>query len=296
MYDATLLNAFLAIHDEGGITRAAKRLNLTQSAVSAQIRKLEEQLGCILFNRTTRSVRLTVQGEILLGYARDILALQEEAAYRIGRKKQLVGRVRLGCSEGLVAEWLCPLLSRFTTEHPATDLHLHLGITTELREFAERRMIDIVVGAVCEDAADAHDLWSEPLVWAFREGSEPDWTSPLRLAFFPEPCPYRRAAIGALEQAGTSWRLACTSPSIAGVQAAALSGLAITPLTRSCLRSGMRELPPHPSLPGLPDATFAMKAAPGAHGAVVQALMTAIRDLPPPGERASFKPSAQQPA
>ncbi len=258
MFDTNLLRSFVQVVETGSITGAAERLNLTQSAVSSQIRKLEAQAKCAVIERTTRSLRVTVQGELLLEYARKILALNEQAMFQIGSSKNLSGTIKIGCSEGFVANWLFPIVSSFSKSHPEINIQLCLGITTELHAAARKGDLDIVIGAICEDVKGARLLWSEPLFWAFAVNMEPDWKKSVPLALFPEPCPYRKAATTSLENAGLQWRLTCTSPSVAGVQAAARAGLAVTPLTRSGLSQGVRALPANAPLPSLPDANFAI--------------------------------------
>ena len=258
MFETQLLQSFIQVVDTGSITRAASRLNLTQSAVSAQIRKLEEQANCTVLERTTRSQRLTAEGEVLLSYAREILALQEQALVRIGSSKNLAGSVRVGCTEGVVPNWLFPIISSFLKDHPDIQVQIKLGITTDLIQSARQHDLDFVVGPICERVDGADRLWSEPMFWAYAKNMEPDWEQTLPLAFFPEPCPYRKAAISALEKSGLEWRIACTSTSGAGVQAAARAGLALTPLTRSGLATGIAALPEKAILPDLPDAHFAI--------------------------------------
>lgn len=278
MFDSQLLRSFVFVADAGSITRAAKCLNLTQSAVSAQIRKLEEQANCVLLERTTRSQSLTVQGALLLDYARNILALNEQAMFRIGSSNHLSGTIKLGCSEGFIAHWIFPIVEVFLMEHPDIEIQITLGITTELHEAVRRGILDIVVGAICEDLEGAEHLWTEPLVWAYAKNKKPDWDKPLPLAFFPEPCPYRKAAVSRLEETGTSWRISCTSPSLAGVQAAALAGLAITPITRSDLIKGLVAVGPNKHLPTLPEAFFAIVTSKKFLGSPIRELVTTIKN------------------
>lgn len=278
MFDSQLLKSFVFVADTGSITRAAKCLNLTQSAVSAQIRKLEEQANCILLERTTRSQSLTVQGSLLLDYARNILALNEQAMLRIGSSSHLAGTIKLGCSEGFIAHWLFPVIEAFVQEHSDIEVQITLGITTSLHEAVRRGALDIVVGAICEDIEGAEPLWSEPLLWAYARNKKLDWDKPLPLAFFPEPCPYRKAAVLKLEEAGASWRISCTSPSLAGVQAAASAGLAITPIARSDLSKGLVAIGPNKHLPPLPEAFFAIVTAKHFLGSPTHELVTRIRN------------------
>ena len=242
MYDNELLRAFVGVADEGGFTRAAERLHLTQSAISAQIKRLEAQVGCSLLTRSTRAVALTPKGQVLLEYVRSILALHEDIQRRIGSARPTEGIVRIGTSEGFLGGWLAGLLQRFKTNHPGASLELHIGITGTLLDSLKDGELDIVLGIACGvDGAD-EVLWSEKLVWAFASSVAVDRAESIPLAFFPEPCPYRTAAIAALKTHRTRWRLACTSPSAAGLRAAASFGLGVTPLLRSQPCSDLKEV------------------------------------------------------
>jgi DNA-binding transcriptional LysR family regulator len=276
MYDNELLRAFISIADGGGFTRAAERLHLTQSAISAQIKRLEAQVGCALLTRSTRAVALTPKGEILLEYARSILALHEDIQRRIGSARQVEGVVRIGTSEGFLGGWLAELLQRFKTNYPAVSLELHVGITGSLLETLKEGGLDIVLGIAC--GADGADevMWSEKLVWAFATSVPVDRLQPIPLAFFPEPCPYRAAAIAALKGARMRWRLACTSPSAAGLYAAANFGFGVTPLLRSQLDQGLKDVGKELGLPPLPTADFAMWSTRKARSAAVKNLAEAI--------------------
>lgn len=118
LIDPLLLRSFVAVADLGSLSRAAEAVHVTQSAVSAQIKRLEDQLGCRLFTRTTRSVALTPQGEVLLGYARSILTLNEQAVLRLAVSPRRRTTVRVGCSEGLPADWLFATLRSSATSAP----------------------------------------------------------------------------------------------------------------------------------------------------------------------------------
>lgn len=253
MFETELLRTFVAVAESGGFTRAAAVLNSTQSTVSAQIHRLEEEAGRALFVRSTRSVQLTSAGETLLGYARIILRLNEDARLSLSGK-QRAGRVRLGSSEDLTDEWLPRVLERLRRQHPEIEIELEIGLGPTLFEMVEREELDLAVGGVCDGRWGGRRLWSEPLVWAYSDGAEvPDV---LPLAFFPEPCPYRDAAIRALAGSQKAWRIASLSSSVAGVRAAAMAGFALTPLARQCIRPGMRVLGKREQMPQLPVVEF----------------------------------------
>ncbi|HEX9447499.1 MAG TPA: LysR substrate-binding domain-containing protein [Dongiaceae bacterium] len=261
MFETELLRSFVAVAEAGGFTRAAELLHSTQSTISAQIRRLEDQAGQALFARSTRSVALTAAGETLLGYARTILHLNEDAQARLSGKGY-AGILRIGVSEDLAGGWLPQILRRYGSQHPALRIELEIGIGTRLFQMLDDKQLDLVIGGSCHSETHGWEtrgwrLWQEPLVWAFAEHGE--LAQPLPLAFFPEPCPYREVALLALAATQRDWRIACISSSIAGVRAAALAGLAATPLPQSAIGPGLRLLHPADGLPILPDVDFLIR-------------------------------------
>jgi len=132
MFDGQLLRTFVAVSECGGFTRAAEQLNMSQSAVSVHIRRLEEQVGVPLLQRTTRKVALTAEGETLVGYARTITSLQEEARSRLSPRSRLNGKLRIGTSEDFAAAALPIVLRGFNLRNPGVALEVQVGITTDL--------------------------------------------------------------------------------------------------------------------------------------------------------------------
>src|SRR5262249_14306372 len=127
MFDTDLLCSFVAVAESGGFTNAAKRLNSTQSTVSAQIHRLEDEAGRALFVRSTRSVQLTSAGEALLGYARTIIRLNEDAQLRLSGARH-AGRVRIGVQEDLTDSWLPRVLQCFCRRYPQLEVELEIGL------------------------------------------------------------------------------------------------------------------------------------------------------------------------
>jgi DNA-binding transcriptional LysR family regulator len=255
MFDMDLLRSFVAVAESGGFTNAAKLLNSTQSTVSAQIHRLENEAGRSLFLRSTRSVQLTSAGEILLGYARTILRLNEDARLRLSGARH-TGRVRVGANEDLTDSWLPKILRRFGRQYPELEVELEIGIGPKLFEMVESQELDLAVGGLCNGQGAGRRLWSEPLVWAFSASAEVPGVLPL--AFFPEPCPYREAALRALAGSRRQWRIASTSSSLAGVRAAAMAGLALTPLPLQTVRPGLRVLGKNDKMPKLPEVEYVL--------------------------------------
>ena len=255
MFDIWLLRSFVAVTECGGFTNAAKLLRSTQSTVSAQIHRLEEEAGRSLFLRSTRSVQLTSAGETLLGYARTILRLNEDARMCLSGVRQ-TGRVRIGASEDLADSWLPNVLQSMGRQCQGVEIELEIGLGPRLFEMVRTEELDLAVGGLCNGRSEGRRLWSEPLVWAFSAGA--DVPSVLPLAFFPEPCPYREAAIRALAGTQKQWRIVSTSSSVAGVRAAAMAGLALTPIALQSIRPGLRILEKKDKMPNLPEIEFAL--------------------------------------
>jgi DNA-binding transcriptional LysR family regulator len=167
MFETDLLRTFVAVAETGGFTRAATLLNSTQSTISAQIHRLEEEAGHSLFARSTRSVQLTSAGETLLGYARTILRLNEDARLCLSGTRP-AGRVRIGVSEDLTHNWLRKVLNRIGRQLPEVEIELEIGMGPTLFEMVENRELDLAIGGLCNAHSEGRKLWNEPLVWAFR--------------------------------------------------------------------------------------------------------------------------------
>ena len=261
MFDATLLRSFQAVAQEASFTKAADRLNLTQSAVSAHIRRLEEQAAKTLFARTTRSVALTSDGELLLGYARAILRLNEEVRRKLSGFAREV-HVRIGASDDFMSNWLPDVLREFRSARKGVSIEVSVANTGLLLGALERGDLDLVVGSRCQGDRTGQLLWREPLVWAYAKASLPNAMEPLQLALFPEPCPYRDAALAALAAAGRDWRIALVSPSVGSLRAAAAAAFAIAPLNRSLLTPQLQALGSDTEMPTLPEVEFMVFSRP----------------------------------
>jgi len=274
-FEPSLLRTFVKVAEVRSFTRAAEALNSTQSTVSAQIHRLEAQAGQALFERNTRNVTLSRAGETLLGYARTILQLNEDAhAALVG--SHFAGRLKIGVAEDLVDDWLPKILKRYTRKHPALALELEIGIVTQLLQKLEARELDLAVGSICDAKIAGWRLWQEPLVWAFAEKRNlPD---PLPLAFFPEPCPYRDLALRALAKSGCPWQFAGSSPSLAGMRAIVRAGLAATPLPRGLIGAGLRVVDGEKGLPTLPDVEYVVHIRSDDRREAVTTLAGLIRD------------------
>lgn len=255
--DTALLHTFVAVADVRSFTGAGRRLNLSQSAVSAQVARLEEQIGRALLVRNTRSVALTEHGQTLLGYARAMLNLSEEARARLGPVEVFGGRLRIGASEDFAGGWLPDAMRRYSAARRGLLLDLTVDIGDSLFRRHANGDFDLVIGSRCSHSDKGATLWREPLVWAFAR-HEPLPEGDVPLACFPNPCPYREAAVKALALAGMPYRIACESPSITGVRAFVRAGIAIAPVARNAIDDELRELGVAEGLPELPEIEFVM--------------------------------------
>jgi DNA-binding transcriptional LysR family regulator len=256
MLELELLRAFVAVADCGGFRRAAERLNLTQSTVSQQIQRLERETRRPLFRRTTRSVALTDDGETLLGDARRLLLLEEGARHRLAGPR-LSGSVRLGVIEHVAGGSLPSALRCFATLHPGVKLEVRIDLSVELIKQLNAGRLDVVFARRAPGTSGGRLVWREPLVWAAADTFDLVLGAPLPLALFPEHC-IRDTALAALRDSEMPWEILCTSPTLTGIRAAALAGLAVTPVPMSAVIAGLRILSAQDGLPRLPDIEFAI--------------------------------------
>lgn len=259
-FDLDLLRTFVAICDAGGFTRAGERLHLTQSTVSLQLKRLEETVGKRLLERHTRKVILTNDGEILLGYARQILEITIEAQSRM-LEPEIEGTVRIGIPEDFANRHLPVILARFTRAHPKVQLHVRCDLSVSLLEGLSRNEFDLIL-VKREPQSDTGILvWREPLVWAAAAESDVHSLDPLPLIVFPRGCIYRDLALRTLDELKRKWWMAFISPSLAGLQAALLAGLGVTVLAKSALPLGHRILRAEEGFPYLSVTDLALHYA-----------------------------------
>jgi len=248
--DVDLLSALIAVHETGGVTRAAERLNRTQPAVSMQLRRLEERVGKQLIRRGRRSFGLTSYGEELLPYAKRIVDLCEEARQRMATPR-LSGTTRVGIPEWFATSRMQAMLCRFSRLHPSVRLDLEVGASVKLCEMLRKDQLDLALG-IC-DLFDGYgeQTWREPLYWVAGSNFD-DADDTLPLALFHEPCPYRKLATETLDTLGRHWREAFTSTSVEAVRVALFSNLGVSIFPAGAIDKGLRILRPDEGFPALP--------------------------------------------
>lgn len=244
----TMLRSFVAIVEAGSMLGAAEQVFVTQSALSLQIKRLEELVQQPLFMREGRRLSLTAAGEILLGYARRMLALHDEALDRIATR-QFSGPVRIGMVQDFAELLLTGLLARFAEVHDDARIFARVAGTAELEAMIERGQIDLAVGFAA--AQETNGIRTAPMRWFGDEALLGQDVLPL--AVLEKPCRFRDAAITALDGAGRPWRIAVETPNLSTLRSAICAGLGITCRTALFIK----DLDPvdEPLLPALPDVS-----------------------------------------
>jgi len=273
--DMTSLRSFVAIADAGGVTRAAGFLNLTQSAVSMQIKRLEEMLDLELLDRTGRKVGLTAAGEQLLGYARRMLLLNDEV---FGRLTQAAhhGEVVLGVPHDLVYPAIPQVMQRFSKDFPKMRLQLISSFTRVLKAQFSRGECDVIL--TTEDSVEpgGETLAELPLVWIGAPGGQAWRARPLRLAHEVN-CIFRQGVQAALDEAGIRWEMAVESDSTRAVEATVSADLAVHTVLAGSEPPYMERILHHGALPDLGRMKVNMYVADPVHSPAVEALAELIR-------------------
>ena len=250
-----VLRTFVSGLELGSFAKAAQRLGRSQSAISTQLRRLEEQAGKPLFKKSGRGLALTSAGESLLSYAKRILELNDEAIDGL-QDGEVEGWVRLGIPQDFAEGWLTGVLGQFARAHPKVRVEVRAEQNIAVIERLVQGELDLALAWGADEKVRAERLVDLPMVWIGR----PDWAGtkrlgeePLPLVAFEPPCVFRSAGIAALDAVGISWRLAFTSPSLAGLWAATEAGLGVTLRTAIGLPRSLTVLKPASSgLPALP--------------------------------------------
>ena len=274
--DIDLLRSFAAVAEAKHFTRAAARLNCAQSAVSMQIKRLEDIVGARLFDRTRRAVRLTAEGEVFRAYANRMLRLNDETLAAFGRQS-LQGRVRLAATDTSIC-FLPAVLSRFAQSCPLVELEIGCERSWEALDTLEAGEADLALVTQPCGRRGGEVVCREPLVWACARDSAADRLDPLPLAIFAPGCIYREAILKALDEAGRAWRLAYNSASRDGLEAAVAAGLAVTVVPVGTLGPGLRVPDADEGLPPLPEIEVLLYRAPGEAAAPVATLAEVITE------------------
>lgn len=253
IFDLDILRSFVTGVELGGFAKAAERLGRSTSAISAQLKKLEEEVGTPVLIKAGRNLVLTAAGDTLFGYAKRLLELNDEAASAV-RGVELEGSVRIGLQEDFGESLLANMLGNFARTHPRVRVEAHVVRNAELLQLVSQGRLDLALAWDYEKNSLYGEFLGEvPMCWIeTAPGHAPDPQSgALPLVLFEAPCMMRSAAIDALEQAGIPWRIAFTSVSLSGVWAAVSAGLGVTVRTRIGLPDNLHVRTDLPSLPTL---------------------------------------------
>ena len=274
--DSDLLRAFVAVADTGGFSSAANLLNRTQSAVSLQVKRLEERFEARLFDRTSRNVRLTADGNRLLPYARQLLHLegQAQAALLLGRPAP---RLRIGFTEEHAAAYLPQILRTMAAAFPETPVEITCAISSTLIEAFQAGALDLVLVVRHKPTKTGQILGVERLVWVARDDFDLAPDAPLPLALNPDGCIFRAHALAAMGRIGRDWREPYVSEAPTGVNVPVQSGLAVTVKTPRSVPLGCAEVQQRLKLPELGFAEIEMHVSPARIGNAFDLLVSEVR-------------------
>ncbi|HEY9057401.1 MAG TPA: LysR family transcriptional regulator [Aurantimonas sp.] len=286
--DLDHLRTFVAIVDAGSFTRAADDVFKTQSAVSMQMRRLEERLGVTLFERTGRTIRITDAGSRLLAYARRMLALSQETLSAFD-EEAMQGHVRIGLPDDYAERFLPEILARFSRSNPLVELQIACEPSSNLAEHIDKGRLDVALVSDCFPGATLSEVVRrEPLHFVTSASHDVHNEAVLPLALGRPDCVWRTEGCAALDRIGRRYKVLFTSWSAQIVTSAVLSGLAVSVLPECALRPGMRVLGEFDDFPVLQDTEIGVLRSRNADGPVVSALVEHIRD-----SLANLSPAAQ---
>jgi DNA-binding transcriptional LysR family regulator len=284
--DTELLRTFLVIAETHSFTLAGQRLGRTQSAVSQQVRRLEELLGRPVFDRASGSVHLTEHGERLMPHARQLLAT-EAAMLGAFDRSELRGTVTLGMSASFAPSLLSRCLPQFRALYPAATISLTLDESTVLHRLLQEGALDLAFlteGTV--PGLSGPVVWHEPLVWVAPLTAAVETERPLPVILWREGSRYREVVTDALAQAGVPSRTAVTTQGLGGMVAAVAAGFGVAALARSQVTPGLRVLAEEAGLPALPEMRIRLEHGVGERNSLRDRLEQHLLGLLLEGQRA----------
>lgn len=279
MFDPVLLRSFVAVAETLSFTQAAQRLGLSQPTVSQHIRKLELVAGRHLVTRDTRVVALTDNGEAMLGFARTILAAQDQAAnYFTGSAMR--GRLRFGSADDLALTQLPGILRDFRQLYPQINLELTVSQSPALLKRLLAGQLDLVFIKQDPGSPDGQVVRRDRMVWVGHKSVQLDADAPVPLIAYQAPSLSRAYAIASLEAVGRTWRITCNVKEVNGVLAAVRAGIGISVFPQSLIPADLAQVSASFELPQLGDVDFALRDNPSAPRGPVEALSAAIMSRP----------------
>lgn len=274
--DSDLMRSFLAVADAGSVTAAAGRLYRTQSAVSLQVKRLEESLGQPLFDRQARGVVLTPRGEQLVPYARRVVALLDEAAIAL-REKPLVGPVRVGIPDEYSGTVLPRALAAFDERHEGVQVSVRVDHSTAQIAALEADEIDLGVIYDWQYVQEGEVLCIDPTVWVTSVTHAQHLRRPVPVAMYFQSEWSRDYVEGSLNRLGIDWRAAWACDMAGGFRVAVTNGMAIAPLSRSTIPAGCRELTTEDGFPIVDSARVVLRRNPRGTSPAVEGMADVLR-------------------
>jgi DNA-binding transcriptional LysR family regulator len=261
--DLDTLRTLATAEELGGYGRAAERLGRTPSAVSLQMKRLQDDAGARLFRKSGRGLALTEAGELVLRYGRRMLELNDELLASV-RGGSAAGAVRFGVTQDFAGDVLPQALSELRRFHPHAQVEVRIEGSGALGDAVEAAELDVALALGQAQRAGARTLGDVPLVWIAPRGFRRVAGEPLPLALLGARCAFRQQATRALDEAGIAWRVAAVSPSLGGLWATAQGGLGLTVRTLLGVPAGLRAAPTLFGLPRLGAFPVTLHARPGA--------------------------------
>ena len=273
--DMTALRSFVAVAEAGGVTKAAGILNLTQSAVSMQLKRLEASLDMGLFDRSGRGIALSPAGEQLLSYARRILSLNDEVYARL-TARQFEGEVVLGVPHDVVYPAIPQVLQQFARDYPRVRVQLLSSFTRRLKDQFARGEADIILTTEDDVGAGGEALVTRPLIWVGAPGGQAWRGRPLRLAY-ERDCIFRSGVQRRLDEAGIAWEMAVESNSSRTIEATVSADLAVHTMIEGSEPRHFERIAHGGTLPDLRMVNVNLYANDLGDGPVIADLVTLIR-------------------
>lgn len=275
--DSDLMRAFLAVADAGSVTGAADRVGRTQSAVSMQIRRLEETLGQALFRRLPRGVELTPRGEQLEPYARRVVRMLDDAAVAL-RERPLQGPVRIGIPEDYSENVLPQALAAFAARHPAVEVTVRCDYSAPQLAALAADQLDLAVVFEPNRVTEGEVICVDPTVWATSIAHEQHLREPLPVAAYFHSDWCKEFALGSLERLGRAYRVAFECDTSGGMQIAVRTGLSIAALSRSSIPPGCRELGAEDGFPLVDTSCVVLRRNPRGTSAAIDGMAAMLRE------------------
>lgn len=256
--DIGILRTFVEVARAGSFTKATEKVFRTQSSVSLQIKRLEEELGKPLFFRNGRGVSLSAEGEILLVCAQKILKINDEVQIKLSEKLKDKA-VTIGVHHEFSMANLMPVLARFRRMHPEVNLSIHAESASCLENKKCKGAYDIILTR-CEETVEEPMLcsWKESLLWVGARHHPCVDDDPIPIILPAKDSLLRKRAIEALETANLRWQIVLQTPTVMGMQSAVEAGLGISILNRHSVPPSLQILPSPDMLPALSATTLAM--------------------------------------